>query len=95
MIFEGLVAAACIYGNNDACISSLTGYAKHYKLDEQAQAIEKNVKKKYPIVHMTGVAAGVVIQKKYNVLIYRNLWLELDVSDFNNKRSMVVYKYSF
>lgn len=94
MILEGLVVAACFAGNTEACNSSLTGYVKYNKLDERAQVIEENVKKKYPAVHFTGVTLGTVAYKKYNFLLCKNTWLQLDYST-SEKISKIVYKIEF
>lgn len=95
MIFEALVAASCSYGNSDACNASLTGYAKFYKLDERAQVIEQNVKKKYPAIHFTGVVLGSAVQRKYQVMLYRNVWLIADYSDIGKGQTIVQYRYSY
>ncbi len=95
MILEGLVATACFYGNSDACNSSLNGYVKYNKLDEQAQVIENNVKKKYPAIHFTGMTIGTIAYKKYNAMLYRGIWYQGDFSNSNDIKNIIVYKYSF
>lgn len=95
MILESLVVAACFAGNTEACNSSLTGYVKYNKLDERAQVIEENVKKKYPAVHFTGVTLGTIAYKKYNAMLYRGIWYQGDFTNSNDIKSMIVFKYSY
>ena len=95
MILESIVVAACFAGNNDSCNSGLQGYVKHYKLDEQAQVVEQNIKKQYPSMHFGAVVAGTLAYKKYNTLLYRNIWYQGDFTNPNNYSNMVIYKYNF
>lgn len=95
MILEGLIAAACFAGNSDACNSSLTAYVKYHKLDEQAQVIEHNVKKKYPAIHFTAFTIGTIAYRKYNTMLYRNIWYQGDFSNSNDIKNMIVFKYSY
>lgn len=95
MILEAIVAATCFYGNSDACNSSLTGYVKYNKLDQQAEIVEQNIKKKYPTIHFTGMTLGTLVYKKYNAMLYNNIWYQGDFSNSNDIKNMIVYKYSF
>lgn len=95
MILEGVVAAACFYGNGEACNSSLHGYVKHHKLDERAQVIEQNVKRRYPGAHFMAMTAGTIVHKKYNFMLYRNIWYNGDLSNPNDIKNMLIFKYSY
>ncbi len=95
MLFEALIAASCAYGNNDSCLAGLDKYVKENKLDEKAQVIEQNVKKKYPALHLTGTIIGTAVQRRYNFLIYKNFWYNGDYTDNNNIKNMIVFKITY
>ena len=95
MVLESLIVSACFYGNQNACQSGLSEYAKYYKLDKQAEIIGENIKKKYPAVHFVGVVAGGAVQKKANFLIYGPFWYQGDFTDNNNIKNMVLIKWGF
>ena len=95
MIMEAIVSISCAYGNNESCMAGLDKYVKYNKLDTQAQIIEENVKKKYPSLHLTGTILSVASQKKYNFMIYRDIWYNGDYSDNNNQKNMIIFKYYY
>lgn len=95
MILESLVMLGCLYGSTDSCSSGLASYVKHTKLDEKSVIVAKQFKQRYPGLHFVAVVTATVAQKKYNALIYHNVWFEGDYSDNNDSRSRVVFKYTF
>jgi len=95
MIMEGLVVAACFAGNNEACSTSLTEYAKFHKLDVQAQVVEQNIKKRYPAAHFMGTTAAMIVHRQYNFMLYRNIWYNGDYMNTQNPTNKIVYKYEF
>jgi hypothetical protein len=95
MILEGLVAAACTWGNSDACNAGLSSYVKVNKLDERAQTIEQNFKKQHAGLHLTFTTLGIAVQNKYKLMIYRDFWVEADYSDKQNQKTLILYKKGF
>lgn len=92
---EGLILAACLSGSGEACSSGLNSYIKYNKLDQRAQIIEQNIKKKYKAAHFTGVVLATAANRKWNFVIYSNFWFQGDYNDLQNSQNMVVYKLSF
>ena len=95
MIMEGIITISCLYGNNDSCLAGLDKYVKYNNLDKQAEIVENNVKKKYPGLHLSGTIIGTAIQRRYNFMIYKNVWYNGDYSDSNNLKNMIIFKYSY
>lgn len=97
MILEGLIIAGCLGPgtHNESCTAGLNGYVKHYKLDEKAQTVEHNIKKKYPGLHFSGTVIATTIHRKYAFLIYKNIWYNGDYSNLKEPVNKIIYKYEF
>lgn len=95
MILETIVVAACFYGNNEACLSSLDSYTKYTKLDIAAEKLDKKIKEKHPTLHFWGATLGIATQKKYNFRLYRNIWYTGDFSNNTDIKNVLSWKYTY
>lgn len=95
MLLELLITGACLQGNSDSCSAGLNGYVKYYKLDDRAQEVEQKIKRRYPAIHLMGFMAGSAVHKKFNGMLYKNIWLSGDYTDSKDPRSIIYYKFSF
>ena len=95
MLLEGIISAACIYGNGDACKAGVDGYVKYNHLDDRFNEFSRKIKKAYPEVYYSGIVVASAVKRQYNGIIYKNIGFNIDLGNPDDKRFTIFYKYGF
>jgi hypothetical protein len=96
MFLEALIVSACFYGNGGSCNSALDGYIKYNKYDKQLDELNNNAKRQYPYMYYTVTVLGAAAtQRHYNGIIYKEIGIDIDMSNNSNDKELVFWKHSF
>lgn len=96
MFIEALIGSACYWGNGDACTKSSDAYFKYYKYDKQVEELGENARKKYPAIYYTVTVLGATAtQRHYNGVIYKGFGADIDISNPNNEKGILFWRYHF